>query len=252
MNYIDANNQVVALASIRGAHPNMSIPDGADLTDIGYRKLINTPQPTDHNKLTQGIRESAPVEIDGSFEQCWEVFALDATAAAENITTAKNAAWERIMTERDRRTSLGVKVGSHWFHSDQKSRTQQLGLALLGPNIPVGLQWKTMALTSPPVFVPMTRQLAQAIVAATAASDTAIFTAAEVHRLVMEASEAPQDYDFSTGWPTSIEEEANAAGITLIKAYHEQVSIAADQLVNARIPPLVERGNPVIAGVQQQ
>ena len=144
MNYIhEATGTVVHIAAIREAHPNMSIPDGADLTGIGYRKFINTPQPTDYNKLTQGIRESAPVEVDGSFEQRWEVFALDATASAENLATAKNAAWERIMMERDRRASLGVKVGSHWFHSDQKSRTQQLGLVLLGANVPAGLQWKT-------------------------------------------------------------------------------------------------------------
>ena len=123
--------------------------------------------------------------------------------------------WEAIKAERDRRADLGVKVGQYWFHSDQKSRTQQLGLVLLGANIPAGLQWKTLPLTPPPpVFVPMTQQLAQAIVSATAASDTAIFTAAEVHRIAVESSTAPQNYDFSTGWPTSIEEEANAAGIT--------------------------------------
>lgn len=130
------------------------------------------------------------------------------------IEQRRAAALESIKAERDRRASLGVKVGLNWFHSDQKSRTQQVGLVLLGASIPAGLQWKTLTLTPPPVFVAMTPALAQAIVAATAASDTAIFTAAEAHRLVMEASEAPQDYDFSTGWPTSIEEEANAAGIT--------------------------------------
>ena len=123
------------------------------------------------------------------------------------------AAWERITSERDRRASLGVKVGSHWFHSDQTSRTQQVGLALLGARIPAGLQWKTLTLTPPPVFVAMKPALAQAIVAATAASDTAIFTAAEAHRVAMEASAAPQDYDFSVGWPTSIEDEAHEAGI---------------------------------------
>ena len=79
--------------------------------------------------------------------------------------------------------------------------------------IPAGLQWKTLTFTPPPVFVTMTPALAQAIVGATAASDPAIFSAAEVHRLAMEASAAPQDYDFSVGWPTSIEEEANAEGI---------------------------------------
>ena len=130
------------------------------------------------------------------------------------IEQRRAAAWEAIKAERDRRTSLGVKVGSHWFHSDQSSRTQQLGLVLLGANIPAGLQWKTLTTTPPPVFVTMTPALAQNIVAATAASDNAIFTAAEQHRIALESSSDPENYDFSVGWPTSIEDEANEAGIT--------------------------------------
>ena len=129
------------------------------------------------------------------------------------VEQRRAAVWERIKAERDRRAALGVKVGQHWFHSDQKSRTQQLGLVLLGQAIPPGLEWKTLTFTQPPVFVEMTPALAAAIVQATAASDKAIFSAAEVHRLAMEASAAPQDYDFSAGWPASIEEEAHAAGI---------------------------------------
>ena len=129
------------------------------------------------------------------------------------IEQRRAAVWERIKAERDRRAALGVKVGAHWFHSDQKSRTQQLGLVLLGQGIPAELKWKTLTFTPPPVFVTMTPALAVGIVQSTAASDTAIFTAAEVHRMTMEASAAPQDYDFSTGWPVSIEEEANEAGI---------------------------------------
>ena len=121
--------------------------------------------------------------------------------------------WEAIKAERDRRAALGVKVGAHWFHSDQKSRTQQLGLVLLGSNIPAGLQWKTLTFTPPPVFVTMTPTLAQGIVMATAASDTAIFAAAEAHREALEASADPGSYDYTGGWPPSIEEEALDAGI---------------------------------------
>lgn len=129
------------------------------------------------------------------------------------IADRRATVWESIKAERDRRAAMGVKVGTHWFHSDQKSRTQQLGLVLLGQGIPAELKWKTLTFTPPPVFVTMTPALAVGIVQSTAASDTAIFTAAEVHRMTMEASAAPQDYDFSTGWPVSIEEEANEAGI---------------------------------------
>lgn len=116
------------------------------------------------------------------------------------------AAWERIKNERDRRKYLGVKVGAHWFHSDDSSRIQQIALAMMGASIPAGLQWKTLTTTPPPVFVEMTPALAQGIFTATAASDTAIFGAAEAHRMAMEASATPESYDCSGGWPASIED----------------------------------------------
>lgn len=117
------------------------------------------------------------------------------------------AAWDRIKTERDRRKYLGVKVGAHWFHSDDPSRIQQLALAMMGNAIPAGLQWKTLTLSPPPVFVVMTPALAQGIFQSTAASDAAIFTASEAHRVAMEASDTPEGYDFSGGWPASIEDD---------------------------------------------
>jgi hypothetical protein len=122
-------------------------------------------------------------------------------------------AWDRIKRERDRRKYLGVKVGAHWFHSDDASRIQQLALVIMGANIPPGLEWKTLTFTPPPVFVTMTQALAQGIFQATATSDAAIFAAAEAHRLAMESSAEPQDYDISSGWPPSIEDEANQAGV---------------------------------------
>lgn len=106
--------------------------------------------------------------------------------------------WDAIKTERDRRTDQGgYKVGTKWFHSDQKSRSQQLGLVLLGASIPANLQWKTMDGS----FVTMTQQLAGQVLAAAAARDQAIFAAAEAHRQAMEASADPAAYDFSAGWP---------------------------------------------------
>lgn len=91
----------------------------------------------------------------------------------------------------------GYKVGTKWYHSDQKSRSQQLGLVLLGANIPVNTQWKTMDGS----FVVMTQTLAGQILAAAAASAQAIFTVAEQHKAAMEASATPETYDFSAGWP---------------------------------------------------
>lgn len=125
-------------------------------------------------------------------------------ARAVPLADRKAQAWERIQAERDRRKTLGVQVGENWFHSDDSSRIQQLGLVMLGANVPAGLQWKTLTHAAEPVFVTMTQALAGEIFQATAASDVAIFTAAEAHRVAMEASENPESYDFSAGWPASI------------------------------------------------
>ena len=105
--------------------------------------------------------------------------------------------WEDIKGERDRRQALGVRVGADLFHSDDKSRIQQLALVMMGAGLPAGLRWKTLGGD----FVTMTPSLAQQVFSATAASDQAIFAAAEVHRAAMLASANPADYGFAAGWP---------------------------------------------------
>lgn len=107
------------------------------------------------------------------------------------------AAWSGIKAERERRKAGGVKVGAKWFHSDDGSRIQQMSLVMMGASIPAGLQWKTMDGS----FITMTQALAGNVFAAAAASDHAVFAAAETHRVAMEASADPAAYDYSGGWP---------------------------------------------------
>lgn len=116
---------------------------------------------------------------------------------------AKAAALISIKAERDRRIqSGGYKVGLKWFHSDTFSRTQQMGLVMLGANIPANTPWKTLDGST----VVMTQQLAQQIFASAAASDIAIFAASEAHRAALEASTDPASYDSTGGWPKAFGE----------------------------------------------
>ena len=217
MNYINTTTgeYPVTESMIRLAHPNTSFPVPFKAPEE-YALVFASPHPT-HNPVTEVVRELAPALTDkGHWEQRWEVVprfesAQEADAAvAEDVAAKRAAAWDRIKTERDRRKYLGVKVGQHWFHSDDPSRIQQLALAVMGAAIPAGLQWKTLTLTPPPVFVEMTPALAQSIFQATAASDAAIFAASEAHRVAMEASDSPESYDCSGGWPASIEDGEGA------------------------------------------
>ena len=43
MNYLDSQDRVVAVETIRAAHPNMPIPEGADLSGIGYQRILPAP-----------------------------------------------------------------------------------------------------------------------------------------------------------------------------------------------------------------
>lgn len=120
-----------------------------------------------------------------------------------DLDALRAAHWDSIKAERDRRTLAGgyvvsVEGNPKWFHSDLLSRSQQIGLVLLGAGIPPGLAWKTMDGS----FVTMTQSLAGAIFAAAAQQDQATFAAAEAARTVMDAD--PQSFDLaSVVWPAT-------------------------------------------------
>jgi hypothetical protein len=116
---------------------------------------------------------------------------------AGRITVTRDIMWREIQRVRDTRKASGVKVGSDWFHSDDTSRIQHLGLVMFDSNMPTGILWKTMTGT----FVTMTPALALSIFTKIALSDTQIFAIAEQHRQNMIASSTPETYDYSGGWP---------------------------------------------------
>ena len=202
MFYATQNQFGLTFDQVRKLYPNKSFPaDGQiDTPEVSSYAPAPTPQ---YDPATHAVRETAPA---GGVQQ-WEVYALPAEEATANQAAARAAKWGAIMAERDRRKSLGVKVGQHWYHSDADSRIQQISLFVMGASVPP-IPWKTLTTTPPPVFVTMTQTIAAGIFQNTAASDAAIFAAAETHRIAMEASPTPETYDFTGGWPVSIEDEA--------------------------------------------
>jgi hypothetical protein len=125
------------------------------------------------------------------------------TPPPQTLEQKKAARWNAIKSERDRRIQNGgYKVGTKWFHSDTFSRTQQMGLVMMGASIPANTPWKSMDATT----VVMTQTLAGQIFGTAAASDIAIFAAAETHKAAMEACADPAAYDFSTGCPKAFGE----------------------------------------------
>lgn len=74
MNYINiASGQVTSIAVIREAHPNMSIPEGADLSGIGYRRILPALEVPDPGE-GQIVVQRPPQLIAGQWR---EVFAVE-------------------------------------------------------------------------------------------------------------------------------------------------------------------------------
>ena len=200
MFYATQNQFGLTFDQVRKLYPNKSFPADGQIDTPEVSSYVPSTTP-DYDPATHAVRETAPA---GGVQR-WEVYALPAEDVSANQAAARVAKWEAIMAERDRRKALGVKVGDHWYHSDADSRIQQISLFVMGASVPP-IQWKTLTTTPSPVFVTMTQTIAAGIFQNTAASDAAIFAAAETHRIAMEARPTPETYDFTGGWPASIED----------------------------------------------
>ena len=98
--------------------------------------------------------------------------------------------WETLKQIRDDLTDNGgCFVAGKWFHTDAKSKQQQMALIMLGASLPTGIQWKMMDGS----FIELTQQIVADLFAAQIAREQAIFAIAEAKR----QDDAPVD----AGWP---------------------------------------------------
>lgn len=120
---------------------------------------------------------------------------------AAGLLMTKDRVWQQIKEKRSAVQEGGVQLASNgkWFHSDQPSRIQQIGLVMMGASMPSGIMWKTMDDT----FVEMTPAIAMEIFNTIAAHDLQAFAVAEQHKAAMMASASPETYDFSSNWPAT-------------------------------------------------
>lgn len=143
---------------------------------------------------------TTPGELRANFTGYeWQDQPYTTPAPVDTLTPARAAVWERIKAIRDRKTqSGGYTTGGKWYHSDTFSRTQQMGLVMMGASVPP-VPWKTMDGT----FATMTQTLASQIFAAAAAQDQAMFAHAETLRAAVYASTTPEEIDITAGWPAT-------------------------------------------------
>lgn len=91
----------------------------------------------------------------------------------------------------------GFKVNDKWFHSDTFSRSQQLGLTIIGQGLPNNIQWKTMDGTK----IVLTPPLVQQLFANAMMQDNTLFAYAESLIAQIQAASVPEEVDITSGWP---------------------------------------------------
>lgn len=125
-------------------------------------------------------------------------------AAARKKAAAVAAVWEKIKQKRHENLRGGVYVESvgKWFHNTEEARQQYTFMRTL-PQLPPDLQWKTMG----GGFVNLTRALLDELSLKLLADEQQDFANAERHRVLMEQSDDPENYDYSDGWTENYREE---------------------------------------------
>lgn len=204
-------------------HPEVQVknPETGEVIQVIPAHTTTEPQKTQYpanwlssasaeEKAALGLQEVTTIGTRADDRFYW--VSEDLTGAVRQITNIPKdlvslvaTAWEQIKLHRDSLTQNGgykVVVGGvdKWFHSDVFSRVQQVGLVMLGANIPPTLQWKTMDGS----FVTMTQSLAQQIFQAAAAQEIAHFAKAEEHHAALQALTTVEEiaaYDWKAGWP---------------------------------------------------
>jgi len=181
-----------SLPQIRKAHPQVSIPEGADLTDLGYY-LIETVEPptvTVNQRLTQGEPEEyAP----GHWRETWIVTDIPLSEAKANRSND-------LASLRYQHETAGITLSGMTIETDRESQALITGAyctSLLNPAVMI--DWKG---------VNGWTQIDAATIAGIAASVSihvqACFSKERVLSEALDAAETVegvQAIDLTTGWP---------------------------------------------------
>lgn len=124
----------------------------------------------------------------------------DGTQWVLDLSRIQNAKWNAIKLDRDRRSQYGgVLVDGHWIASELGGKIAVLTYLAAGENLPEGIEHPTMDNGS----LPVTNELAQDMLNAILANESALYVAMNIHKAAMLALSNPENYSFSSGWPAT-------------------------------------------------
>lgn len=207
MSYLKLQNETISypyyVEDLLKDNPSISFPfdeqgnlvmSESDLLDYNVYIVHSAPSGLSPSPWTQRLEETTPVLVNGKWTRQYIVVDIPQVDLDHYKTDLIN----KIKEIRDHKTENGgFKVGNNWFHSNTFSRTQHIGLMMVGSNIPANLVWKCMDGS----FVTMTPQLAASIFSSAVQQDTALFAHAESLIDQIKTVQNPSLVDINAGWP---------------------------------------------------
>lgn len=156
------------------------------------------PKPIPVLTMVPGTEDNPVFDTTYELSSEWEVLDHPQEHIDAELSRIRSEIVVEIKRIRDTRTQTGgFPAAGYWFHSDVFSRSQQLGLVLLGANIPNNLYWKTMSGD----MVLMTQTLTGQIFQAAATQDATTFSHAEALISQVNSAYNPYSVNINTGWP---------------------------------------------------
>lgn len=196
MKYINTQTlQVKTEGEIRSINPDTSFPLPF-IPPQEYSYVFPSPQPI-YNSLTENIQESTPILTQlGHYEQQWVILPLPQEQQNINLEHQRVHKRSSIKAERDKRKFNGVFVSGKWIHTDPDSRTQWLGMVMMGASLPI-IEWTTMDGST----INTSPALALAVFQSTAALDSTLFAFAKSLIALVDSSNNPNEVNTTSGWP---------------------------------------------------
>ena len=177
-------------------------PDAADLAARGETAIECDHAANGTLALIDGKAVEIPPRPSEWHEWTGRGWSISAAAKTQKRAAEQEAVWTAIKNKRYNNLRGGIYVASvqKWFQTDDGSRQQYTFMRTL-PELPEGMQWKTMDNS----FVQMTKPLLDELSMILLTCEQADFANAERHRAAMMQAENPQDYDYNTGWTDTYE-----------------------------------------------
>ena len=180
--------------------PNESFPltiADEDLLKYGYERVYNSAKPVPgKNQLV--VLDGTQKDTNNHWVYKYKLVDIPKEIVLAKLVAKQNQAWARIEQERTRIGLGGILVNGKWFHTDNESLTKYLSMVVAGENILPNIMWKTMDGSK----ILMTAQLVKDIYNTAMTFSNTVFNHGEVLKELMLASEDPDKFDASLGWPT--------------------------------------------------